>query len=206
VLSVTGKFIHLANWDQGVQVVELRAASETIDGEATRLCAGLTDQELAWSPTPRRWSILQNLAHLRTTTEVFLPAVDAALATTRNLNLTREGPFRPRAYGRVMVWHMESRYIKLRAPKALRPHCLDSASSELQNYLLSQAAVRQRMESAEGLHLTALRVPSPIAKYVRINLLEFFLLFNAHARRHIRQASNLRQVLLSSQRRSPHVC
>jgi hypothetical protein len=206
VLSVTGKFVHFAKRDQGVQAVALHAASVTIDGEAMRLCAGLTEEELAWSPNPRRWSIVQNLAHLRTTTEVFLPAVDAALATTRSLNLTREGPFRLGAYGRVMVWHMESASIKLPAPKVLQPRLLDSASSELQNYLLSQAALRQRMESAEGLHLTALRVPSPIATYVRINLLEFFLLFNAHARRHIRQAGNLRQVLLSSQRRSPYVC
>jgi hypothetical protein len=199
MLSMTEKFIHLANRDHGVRPAELHAASLTIDGDAMRLCAGLTEQELSWSPNPGRWSIVQNLAHLRITTEAFLPAVDAALVTSRNLNLRSEGPFTLSLYGRVLVWHMESRFtIKLQAPKAIQPRLLDSPALELQNFFLSQAVLRQRMEVAEGLHLTRLRFPSPLVKCIHVNLLEFFSLFNAHARRHLRQAGNLRRALSSS--------
>jgi hypothetical protein len=199
MLSVRGKFIHLANWDHGVRPGELHAASLAIDGGAIQLCAGLTEDQLSWSPSPSRWSIAQNLAHLRTTTEVFLPAVDAALAISRNLNLRSIGPFTLSLYGRVLVWHMESSpIIKLQAPEAIRPRLLDSPASELQNFLLSQSALRQRMEAAAGLHLTALRFPSPLVSCFRVNLLEFFSLFNAHARRHLRQGGNLRRALLSS--------
>jgi DinB superfamily len=199
MLCATGKFIRLASRAHAVQPLELHAASLTIDGGAVRLCAGLTEDQLSWSPNPGRWSIAENLAHIRAVTEVFLPAVDAALAATRNLNLRSTGPFTLSLYGRVIVWHMESRPIfKLQAPKAIQPRLLDSPASELQEFLHSQSALRRRIAAAEDFHLTALRFPSPLAGRFRFNLLEFFSVFNAHARRHLRQAGNVRRALPSS--------
>jgi hypothetical protein len=49
-----------------------------------------------------------------------------------------------------------------------------------------------RMEDATGLNLTALRFPSPLASYIRMNLLEFFSVFN-HSHRHLWQAANVRR-------------
>ena len=125
MLSVTEKFVYLA--DNRVKTVELREATLAVDAEAINLCAGLSEEQLSWSPRPGRWSIAQNLSHLRRTTEVFLPAVDATLEASRNQKLHSPGPFRLNLYGRLMVWRMESRPIlKMRAPKAIRPRLLDS--------------------------------------------------------------------------------
>jgi hypothetical protein len=65
----------------------------------------------------------------------------------------------------------------------------------LEHFLTSQAAIRQRIADADGLDLTALRFPSPVASYFRVNLLEFFSAFNAHSRRHLWQANNVRRAL-----------
>src|SRR5271154_7404746 len=92
MLSVTEKFVYLA--DNRVKTVELREATLAVDEEAINLCAGLNEEQLSWSPRPGRWSIAQNLSHLRRTTEVFLPAVDATLEASRNLKLHSPGPFR----------------------------------------------------------------------------------------------------------------
>jgi hypothetical protein len=198
LLSVTEKLTHLAERPHCVQPQELYAASVAVDAAATDLCAGLTEDQLCWSPRPGAWSICQNLAHLRATNEVFLPAVDAALETSRKRNLQSTGPFSLNLYGRVMVWRMESRPIfKMQAPKAVRPRPSDLPVSALQDFLTSQEALRQRIESAEGLHLTALRFPSPLACCFRFNLLEFFSTSTAHARRHLRQAGNVRRALPS---------
>jgi len=200
MLSVTESFFYLA--EQG-KTVDLREATLAVDLEAINLYAGLSEEQLSWSPRPGRWSIAQNLSHLRRTTEVFLPAVDATLEASRNRNLHSSGPFRLNIYGRLMVWRMESRPIlKMRAPKAIRPRLLGSCAAELDHFLIAQAALRQRIEDAEGFHLTAIRFPSPLASCVRVNLLEFFSLCNAHSRRHLRQANRVRQALPSCNLRS----
>jgi hypothetical protein len=195
MLSVTESFVYPA--EQG-KTVELREATLAVDLEAINLYAGLSEEQLSWSPRPGRWSIAQNLSHLRRTTEVFLPAVDATLEASRKRNLHSPGPFRLNLYGRFMLWRMDSRPIlKMRAPKAIRPRLLGSCAAELDHFLIAQAALRQRIEDAEGFHLTAIRFPSPLASCVRVNLLEFFSLCNAHSRRHLRQATRVRQVLPS---------
>jgi hypothetical protein len=201
MLRVAGNLIPLTGRVNGVQPQELHASSLTIDSGAKQLCAGLDEDQLFWSPNPRAWSIVENLAHLRAFTEVFLPAVDSALAVSRNRNLRSAGPFKLSLYGRVIVWHTESRsFIKLRAPELIRPRPMHSSALELQSFLYSQSALRQRMEAADDVHLTALRFPSPIANCLRFNLLEFFSVCNAHARRHLRQGERVRRAILSSQR------
>jgi DinB superfamily len=195
MLSVTESFVYLA--DQA-KTVELKEATLAVDLEAINLYAGLTEDQLSWSPRPGRWSIAQNLSHLRRTTEVFLPAVDATLEASKTRKLHSPGPFTLNLYGRFMVWRMDSRPIlKMRAPKAIRPRLLGSCAAELDHFLIAQAALRQRIEEAEGFHLTAIRFPSPLASCVRVNLLEFFSLCNAHSRRHLRQANRVRQSLPS---------
>jgi hypothetical protein len=201
MLSAAEKFVYLT--DNRVKTVELREATLAVDLEAINLCAGLTEEQLSWSPRPGRWSIAQNLSHLRRTTEVFLPAVDATLEASRNRKLHSPGPFRLNLYGRIMVWRMESRPIlKMRAPKAIRPRLLGSCVAELDHFLIAQAALRQRIEDAEGFHLTAIRFPSPLASCFRVNLLEFFSLCNAHSRRHLRQANRVRRALPSNSLRN----
>jgi hypothetical protein len=61
-----------------------------VDVEAADLCAGLSEEQLSRSLRAGRWSITQNLAHLRTTTLVLLSTVDLALAESeRGLRLSR---------------------------------------------------------------------------------------------------------------------
>lgn len=189
--TLTGR-IHLA------KIVELSEGTLAVDAGVTQLCVGLSEEQLSWRPRPGSWSIAENLAHLRTTTEVFLPAVDAALEASRKLKLHRDGPFRLNLYGRLLVWGMESRsLVKMKAPNRIRPQLLHSPASELEHFLISQAALRRRIAEADGLDLTALRFPSPVAGYFRVNLLEFFSAFNAHSRRHLRQANKVRLAMPS---------
>jgi hypothetical protein len=178
------------------KTLELEAATLAVDSEAKALCTGLTEEQLTFRMRPERWSIAQNLAHLRTTSEVFLPAIDFVLEHTRKQELLSSGSSALGLYGRLMVWQMDSRWIlKLKAPEAIQPRLLPTASLELEHFLSSQAAMRQRIREAEGLNLTAIRFSSPVAKFVRMNLLECFSVLNAHSRRHLRQANRIRRAL-----------
>jgi hypothetical protein len=199
MLGVSDKFFPFTGRIHLAKVVELSEATLAVDVGIINLCAGLGEEQLSWRPRPGSWSIAENLAHLRTTTEVFLPVVDSALEASRKLTLHGEGPFTLGLYGRLLVWGIDSRPIlKMRAPKRIQPRLLSSAASELEHFLISQVALRRRIADAEGLDLTALRFPSPVVSYFRVNLLEFFSAFNAHSRRHLWQANNVRQAMTSS--------
>jgi DinB superfamily len=202
MLGVTEKFFSFTDRIHLATTVELSEAALAVDAEAKNLWAGLSEEQLSWCPRPGRWSIAQNLAHLRTTAEVFLPAVDSALEASRILGLRSEGPFVLSPFGRLVVWRMDARpIIKMQAPRILRPRLLSHAGSELEHFLISQVAFRQRIAEADGLDLTARRFPSPLASYFRVNLLEFFSAFNAHSRRHLWQADKVRQAVLATTQR-----
>jgi hypothetical protein len=203
MLGVTYRFLAVTDQIHLAKTVELSEAALAIDSEAKQLCAGLSEEQLSWCPSPGRWSIAQNLAHLRTTTEVFLPAVDSALEASRIMGLRGDGPFVLGPFGRFLVWRMDAGPIlKMKAPKILHPRLLNFAGLELEHFLASQAALRQRIAEAEGLDLTAFRFPSPAARYFRVNLLEFFSAFNAHSRRHLWQGNNVRQAMNSAARQN----
>jgi DinB superfamily len=199
MLGASDKFFTLTGRIHFAKTVELSEGTLAVDAGVTKLCGGLSEEQLSWRPRPGSWSIAENLAHLRTTTEVFLPAVDSALESCRKLKLHSEGPFSLNLYGRVLVWGIESRSIvKMQAPNRMRPRLLGSPALELEHFLIAQVALRRRIAEADGLDLTALRFPSPVASYIRVNLLEFFSAFNAHSRRHLRQANNVRLAMPSS--------
>ncbi len=203
MLGVTGRYFNFTDRSPLAKTVELAEAALAVDLEAKQLCAGLTHEQLSWNPRPGKWSIAENLAHLRATTEVFLPAVDSALEASRIMGLHSEGPFALSTFGRLIVWRMDARpVVKMRAPRLLHPRLLGSAESELEHFLTSQTALRQRISEANGLDLTTWRFSSPVASYFRVNLLEFFSACNAHSRRHICQAHNVRRALIAGTKRS----
>jgi hypothetical protein len=178
------------------KTIEFKDATLAVDREAAALCAGLTEEQLSYCVRPESWSIAQNLAHLRTTAEVFLPAIDFVLDQTRTQKLMTDEISGLGPYGRLMVWQMNTRWMfKLKAPQAIQPRLLPFPGMELEHFLESQAAMRKRIQQAEGLNLTAMRFSSPVAKFVRMNLLECFSVLNAHSRRHLRQAHRVRRAL-----------
>jgi len=171
----------------------LRMELFAVNAGAAAVCEGLTEEQLAWRPHPRKWSIAENLIHLGATTEVCLPAIDRAIMEYRRRELLDSGPFRLGWYGRLLVWYVEPPpAIRLSAPKALRPQLSGSPERALVHFLNLQGAMMRRMEASSGLKLISLRFPDPLASWVRMNLLEFFSVFNAHSRRHLWQANNVR--------------
>lgn len=175
------------------QLELIRREIDAISDQATGLCHGLSEEALSWRPQPNRWSIAENLVHLETTTAVMLPAVDQAIADARRRNAVGEGPFQMGWMGRVFVWYSEPPpKIKLLAPRQLRPLLNGPALEALSSFIASQQRMIARLEQANGLHLARVRFQSPIAAYIKMNLLAFFSVFTAHERRHMVQMSALR--------------
>ncbi len=167
-----------------------------LDARAAALCDGLREAELAWRPKPESWSIAENLWHLRTTSRVFAPAADRAIEEARRKEWFSPGPFRLTRMGRFFVWWLEPPpVLRLPAPKMVRPQVEGPPGEALAAFLESQRWMRERVEAADGLDLHRARVVSPLASYIRMDLLAFFCVFTGHGRRHLWQAGNVRRQL-----------
>ncbi len=181
-------------------VAELQQIQQELgacDDEVRRLCEGLSPEELGWRPSPKSWSIAENLHHLRITTEVFAPAAERAIRVAREQGLFSKGPFPMGRMDRFFVWYVEPPpRIRLPAPKPLRPPLEEStAEAALQDFLDSQELMIHQIQSADGLDLCRARVVSPIASYIRMSLLAFFKVHPGHERRHLWQMARVREQL-----------
>ena len=96
--------------------------------------------------------------------------------------------------GKLYVWYVEPPpKIKLPAPKVLRPLLAGPAADALPQFLQSQQWMMDRVTEANGLDLGKVSVASPLASFVKMNLLAIFSVFTGHERRHIVQASKVRE-------------
>ncbi len=182
----------------------LRTDLLAVNSNAIVLCDGLNEERLAWRPHAGKWSIAENLIHLRITTECFLPTIRHAVADYRRRELFSPGPFRLGWYGRLLVRYVEAPpLVRLPAPRKLVPVLSGDPLRALSEFLDSQAGMLKLLESAAGLNLMAARFPSPLASYIRMNLLEFFSVFNGHSRRHLWQGANVRHRLFGTGKVTP---
>jgi hypothetical protein len=183
------------------QLEQIRSEADEVNKQAVALCEGLSEADLAWRSDPGRWSIAENLQHLKLTTEAYLPPVDRAIADARSRSLLGEGPFSPGRFGRLFAWYVEPPpKLKSPAPKMIRPIVTGPAVEVLPQFLESQQLMLRRIESANGLDLGAARVTSPLSSLVKMNLLAVFMVWTGHSRRHLWQASKVRNLLRDATR------
>lgn len=178
------------------ELEHVRQEIDAINAQVVALCQGLGEEELAWQPDPGRWSIAENLAHLQQTTRTFLPSIDHSIEQARERKLFGKGPFGLGLMGRFYVWYVKPPVrIRLPSPPPLHPQLQGAATEALPWFLDAQQLMVERLEAANGLDLARARVTSPLASFVRMNLLAFFHVFTGHQRRHLWQATNVRRQL-----------
>jgi hypothetical protein len=166
----------------------------SIRQDATGLMSGLTDAQFNWQPSPQRWSMAGCFDHLNlSAAQLFIPRIDAAIATAKAQGLTSHGPF---AYSAFERWCVRTNDApprrRFKAPKPVRPLSpkpLDAVRSE---FLRWQDELDARLIGADGLDLRRAKHQSPIP-LVKWSLGAFFQLMLSHERRHVWQARQVRQ-------------
>ena len=177
----------------------LQLQFEAITHEAELLLDGLTDRQLAWRENPKVWSIADCLDHLVVTGNQSLPRIRQAMSEARSRGLLGRGPF---SYGKFGTWFIRLMdappTIRFRAPRAYRPSMDLPASEVVARFFLLQGELIRASEDAEGIDLAAVRVSNPVSRWFRMSLGQEFALTAAHERRHLWQASRVRESLVSA--------
>lgn len=181
------------------ELEEHRASLRAIQERARALTEGLTDEQARWRPAAGRWSIVECLDHLNRVDEKVLPAFDRAIRRGRGEGLTVEGA-EPFSYGwlekkvaRSMEPPVRRRWI--RAPKIYAPPAepTEPLSEVLRRFDEIHDELIVRVEAADGLDLAKVKMSSPIAKLFKMGLGPWFSFLEAHDRRHLWQAEEVRK-------------
>jgi hypothetical protein len=174
---------------------QLGAASDL----ARRLERDFSPKELSESPAPGTWSAADNLVHLTLASQALIPRMSRTLGKLAAAGRRSDRTSKADWIGRLYAWALEPpARFKSRAPRPFAPPEGTPRTEALPAFLAEQERLLGLVEQSVGLDLAARKVPSPVSRYVRYNVVSAFLILLAHQRRHLWQA---RQAALAARAR-----
>ena len=175
------------------ELEDYRQQLEAAKQEAQGLLADLTETQFNWRPEAGRWSIAECVAHLNTTNQLYLAAIDKSLERARDRRLFGEGPFRHGFLGNWFVRSIEPPpKRRFKAPKVFAPPPNQSLTSVAAEFMQIHEEILARLRQANGIDLVRARVVSPVSSLFRLSLGQSFALIAAHNRRHLWQARQVK--------------
>jgi len=170
---------HLAAWDAAL------AASAQYAHQAT-----LTTSPTALNQRPSSggWSVAEVFEHLCVTDGLYEGSLRAAIDAERARGTPRQSlDWRPTIWGRLLLWALNpANTRKTKAPPAFRLTATPRVRV-VDQWLAQVERTRALMRDADGLDLRAVRLSSPAAKIMRLNLGDAFAVTAIHAERHMGQ-------------------
>ena len=184
------------NADSPAEILALEEALNAAERDARALVAGLTEEQGTWRAGPGSWSVAECLDHLAIANRVYLramrPAADRALAAGRR----RRRPARPGLIGGWFVRSLEppaKPRFKQKAPPSIRPRTSPALADAIGQFLASQEEVRTFLRRYADIDLAGVRFPNPFIRGIRFSLATGLHVIPAHERRHLWQASRVRE-------------
>ncbi len=165
-----------------------RAIGELV-ARTDRTARDVTPEELCWRPPAGGWSVAEVFEHLVLANESYLVRV-RALTPTTTPTTAFAGHWRASLAGGLLVRSFASRR-RFPAPRRYRPgpapraHVLAAFTGTLHE-------LARLMEAAVPLDWRRVRTTSPVARVIRLNLGDCFVIVVRHAERHFRQIDRLR--------------
>jgi DinB superfamily len=157
---------------------------------------GLSETQGEWRAAEGSWSISECLDHLATGNRVYLQAMKAAAIRARGRGRLRRGPAVPGIIGRCFIGMLEppvKRRFKMKAPRKIRPRAAPPLRDAFEQFLASQAAVRDFLHTYADIDLAHVRFVNPFIRGLRFSLATGLHVIVAHERRHLWQAWRVRR-------------
>jgi hypothetical protein len=163
---------------------EVRASIEAIK----RLRGELSYLQLGWRPPDGGWSIAQVFEHLLISDVSYLPTIRHLIVEGRR----GDTPWKPSFAGGLVINSVSpTQTRKTRAPRIFRP-AAEARANVVDEYIRVREEFLRLLESAEGVDLRRNRMSSPVAKIMRMNLGDAFMILTVHTQRHLHQIERIR--------------
>lgn len=171
-----------------------RGQFEALKNETAKLLDGLTEAQFNWRASPGRWSIAECLVHLNVTARLYLPLIKSAIEEARLRRLFGQGPFRHGFLVNLLIRTTEPPpKLKVKAPKIFVPPPDQPLETVIRDFMSLQDQFLARIQEANGLHLSRIKIVSPVSRFLRMSLGQSFGFLAAHERRHLWQAREVKE-------------
>jgi hypothetical protein len=178
-------------------IEELDDQLEAAELAALALVTDLNEQAAAWRSEPGAWSVAECLDHLATANRVYLHAMKGPATRARTRRRLRRGPALPGVVGRLFIRTLEppvKSWFRGKAPRSIRPRNAPTLADAFAAFLASQDQVRAFLRAHADLDLAGTRFPNPFLPGVRFSLATGLHVIAAHERRHLWQATRVREM------------
>ena len=164
---------------------------------AKQIIAGISASQANWRPDGgRSWSIVQCLSHLARMNRIYCTAINEALNAPGVPRLNAPCVISPGWFAAKFIRSMEPPVrTKMKAPTMVRPLDESDPLQTLDDFVSSHQPVRRVIVAAEGIDLNRLNFKNPFVPLLRWTVGTGLLLISAHDRRHLWQASRVKQAL-----------
>jgi hypothetical protein len=145
--------------------------------------------QLGWRPPEGGWSIAQVVEHLIITDESYLEQFDRILAQKPATPSTEE--WTPSLIGGFLTRSQMPDSRKMKSPTRWRPGP-EARANVVEAYIGVRRRLIEAMRKADGHNLKRIKLSSPAAKMIRINLGDAFMTLVVHTQRHLLQIQRIR--------------
>lgn len=172
-------------WSRRLQASCVRARVVTKD---------LSESQLNWKASPDSWSIGQCLEHMTVGVEEYLAPLRPALQDAHQRIEADMLEPKHSLMGKQIVKAISPQITRtMNAPKIFAPTSSTVSEQCIERFLSAHKELEDIISSAEGLDTNRIRMSSPVAWFIRINITDAFEILVAHAERHLNQAERILQ-------------
>ncbi len=173
----------------GTQLAELRQQLNACSASAEKLIASISENKVNLRAIDGAWSIAECVAHLTSTTAVYLPIMNSALKDAP----AGDGPYKMDWRGGMLKWILEPPYrTKVKTIPSLEP-IVNDPRRVLPDFLASQQEFLNAMQMWNGRALDKVFISSLFNQRLRYNIYSLFNVVAAHQRRHLWQAQRVKE-------------
>ncbi|HYC61786.1 MAG TPA: DinB family protein [Thermoanaerobaculia bacterium] len=170
------------------ETLRLRGELEAVVRRGNELVAGLDDETLMRRPSPASWSVAEIVEHLSATAATFSRRIRRKLdVATVEGTPSKERPSLMGGMWRRLVEPPVR--VRLKVPAAaLQPGEIASRDALLARFAETHATLIALLDESDAYDRMRVRIATPFAKRLTVNLLDTFAVLAAHGRRHVWQA------------------
>ena len=175
---------------------DLNAITATAQSEFGYLSA----EQLNWKPHPNKWSIAQVLDHLIVINTSYFPILESLKAGTFKKPFLGRFPFVYNFFGNFILRsvHPDNRR-KAKTSRMWEPSSSTIAPDIIGRFVQHQQTLIEEIRSCAPLLEQDAVIHSPLSRVIPYRLEQAFDIIVTHEKRHLNQAREVKQALLSSE-------
>lgn len=151
--------------------------------------ATYSSRELNWKPQTDQWSAAECLEHLNIYSRYYNPAMKAAISKGNGASV---GEFKSAWFGDFSVKSVHPDNTKAQKTlKRLNPALSELPSTVLNDFLHHQRELREIITQSRTVNLNTIKIPTEVAKFMKLRLGDCLRFVIAHEQRHIQQAQKV---------------